>query len=166
MKAVTSGDEIALDPVRLAVVRESDFGVAAVEIVQGDVVHFEQQWTAGRIMCRQQILDDLVLAVDRDPAAAGQRGHVNPMPAPRKRDVNAVVPHAFAHQPLADARVAEQVHRPLLEDAGADPIDHVFPGPVLDDDGIDSRTPEQVSEHQPGGPGSHDPDLRPHYRHW
>ena len=33
-------------------------------------------------MCRQQILDDLVLAVDRDPAAAGQRGHVNPMPAP------------------------------------------------------------------------------------
>jgi hypothetical protein len=48
----------------------------------------------------------------------------------------------FAVHPLAHARVAEKVDRPLLEDAGADPVLDVVATPVLEDDRLDPRTRE------------------------
>ena len=60
---------------------------------------------------------------------------------------------------FADAHRGHQVHGSLLEDAGADALDHVVLAAVFENDGVDARTMEQMTEHQPGRPGSDDGDL-------
>ena len=74
-------------------------------------------------------------------------------------EVDAVVPHALAREAPADADLAHQVHRPLLEHARAHALDHVLPAAVLEDDGVDALEMQQMPEHQAGGPGADDAHL-------
>ena len=68
-------------------------------------------------------LHHLVLSVDRDRAAAGQRGEVDMVPGTGECDVDTVVPQALAPKPLAHAGLCQQIHGALLEHAGPHPFD-------------------------------------------
>ena len=66
----------------------------------------------------------------------------------------------FLVRRLADAGVAHQVDGPLFEHTGPDAFDDVLPAAVLDDDRVDALPEEQVAEHQAGGSGADDANLR------
>jgi hypothetical protein len=75
--------------------------------------------------------------------------------------------YAFMHQAIlmhviADARFVEQVHGDLLDDAGADPTEHVFGGLPLEDDVVDALSVQQLAEQQSRRTGADDGDLSAH----
>ena len=134
-------------------------GRAVSRVVDADVRHLEQQRCAGRAPRLDQIAHHLVLSVDRDRAAACQRGEVDAVPGTGECDVDAVVTHALAPKPLAHAGLCEQVHGALLEHAGPDAFDHVFLGAALEDHRVDPLQMQQVTEHQAGRAAAYDADL-------
>jgi hypothetical protein len=62
----------------------------------------------------------------------------------------------------AEADLVHQVHRRLLEHAGAHALLHVLAVAALDHDGLDAPKLQQAAEHQPRGPASDDRDLGTH----
>ena len=66
---------------------------------------------------------------------------------------------AAAVEPGAHAHGAQQVHRTLLEDAGAHAIDHVVARAVFQDDRVDPVEMQQVPEQESGGAGADDSHL-------
>ena len=105
---------------------------------------------------REQVLDDLLLAVHRDAAAAGQLGEVDPVPAPGEAQLDAVVHEPLALHPVAEPALDQQVDRALLEHAGADALLQVRAAAHLEHHRLDALLVEQVREQQPGRPGPHD----------
>ena len=67
----------------------------------------------------------------------------------------------FPVEALADARVAKQVDRPLLEHAGTNPCLAVRPAARLEDHRLDPGVLEQPRQGQPGRAGADDGDLSP-----
>ena len=67
------------------------------------------------------------------------------MPGAAEGEIDAVVPQSLAREAPANADIAHQVHRPLLEHTGADALDHVLAGAVLEDDGVDALKMKQLS---------------------
>ena len=118
------------------------------------------QRTSAREPKGHQVLDDFVLAVDRDRTAAGQAGHVDPMACASEADVNPLVTHALPAEAIANARLVHQVHGPLLEHSCTHAFNDVIPAPAFEDDRVDARTMQQMTEHQSRRPGTHDSDLR------
>ena len=72
------------------------------------------------------------------------------MACPVEGEIDAVVPHPLARQPPADAGLAHQVDRPLLEHARAHALDDVLTAAVFEDDRVDAFEMQQLSEHQTG----------------
>ncbi len=70
-----------------------------------------------------------------------------------------VVDEALASQPLADARLQQQVHAALLEHAGANAVLDVVTAAALDDHRLDALPVQKVREQQPRGPRADDADL-------
>ncbi len=109
-----------------------------------------------------QVLDDLLLAVDRDRAAAGELGQRDPVPRAAEAQLDALVHEPLAVQPVGHAQLGEQIDRALLEHAGAHaPLD-VLARAVLEHDRVDPARVQQRPEHEPRWPGADDRDLRPH----
>src|SRR6478735_1953377 len=106
-----------------------------------------------------QVFHDLVLPVDRDRSAAREAGHVDVMAFTREGEIDAAMDQSLALESRADADVGHQVDGPLFEHAGANPLDHVIPTPVLEDDRVDTGAMEQVTEHQSGRAGADDSNL-------
>ena len=124
-----------------------------------DAARFEQNLPAGPQPRGIQILHHLVLGVHRDRAAAGERVHIDAMPVAGEAQFDAVMHQSFAMQPLAHARLGEQIHRALLQHARAHPLFGMFAGLSFDHYGIDAFEMEQGREDQAGRPGSDDTDL-------
>ena len=76
--------------------------------------------------------------------------------------LDAVVDEPLAPQPLADARLDQEVDRALLEHAGADAALDVLAAARLEHDRVDPAQVQKVREHEPGRAGADDADLRPH----
>ena len=133
VEAVASGDEVAGQFVRGAVVLKANARRRRIEIVQRQVFDFMQQRTSGGPPCRVQIFLQFVLTVDRDGAAAGQLVHVDAMARAAEADVDAVMDEALAPHAVAESDGVEQIDRALFEDAGADAVDHVFLAPRFED---------------------------------
>ena len=106
-----------------------------------------------------EIAHDFVLAVNGYPAAAGQRRHVDAVASTVERQVDAVVAQALAREAPADANLAHEVHRALLEHAGTHALDDVLLAAILEDDRIDAAQMQQLPEHQAGGSGADNADL-------
>jgi hypothetical protein len=70
--------------------------------------------------------------------------------------------HPFPLQALPDAGIDEELDRPVLEHAGADPLLDVLATTVLEDHGGDPRKMKQVAEQEAGRPGADDSDLGSH----
>ena len=96
-----------------------------------------------------QVLDDLLLPVDGDAAAVRKRGEIDPVPAPGELQLDPLVDEALAAQTVAHADLVQQVDRPLLEDARADPLFDVLAAPRLEHDRVDALEMQQVREDEP-----------------
>lgn len=79
---------------------------------------------AGRGSCVDQIFRDVGLAVDPH-AAPDEIDEVELMPLARPLQVDAVVFHTFATQPVAQPKPVQQVDAGLFQDAGPDTCEHV-----------------------------------------
>jgi hypothetical protein len=66
---------------------------------------------------------------------------------------------AFAAHAIADPCFVEQIHGALFENAGADPLLHVFAALRLDDDRVDALDLEQMGKKEAGRPRPDDADL-------
>ena len=126
------------------------------------VLRLEEQRPPALDARGDQVLDNLLLSVDRDRAAAGERRKVDPVPLAGELQLDSLVDQALAAQAVADAHLLEQVHGALLENAGSDPALDVLAAARLEDDRVDSAEVQEVRQHKAGRPGADDPDLRTH----
>ncbi len=164
VKAVAACDDVALELLRDALVREPNARPLAVELVHAHAVDVEEQRQTARQPRSDEVLHDLGLTVDDDRPSTAQLGQRHVMPLAVELKIDAVVDDPFAIHPLADTGFAQQLDRPLLEHAGADPVLDVLATPVLEDDALDARDLEQPRERQPCRPRPDDADLCPQSR--
>jgi hypothetical protein len=100
-----------------------------------------------------------VLAVNPD-ASAREIREVDAVAFPLKRDLDSFVAHPFPLEPVRHSHLPHHLDRSLLEHASPNPVFHVLPGAVLQDDGIDSVKVQELGQEQPRGAGTNDPYLR------
>jgi hypothetical protein len=99
------------------------------------------------------------------PAVSSAIGIRYRRPAAAEREKDAFMAQSNPRQTIAKARLAQQVHRALLQHPGSDTFDDVLLAAILDDEGVDAAEMEEVSEHEPGGAGTNDPHLGPDLTH-
>ena len=126
MEAVASRDRVAGQLVCLPVVLVRDPGRVGLDVVQLDIAHLEQDRDAAIEQRLREVLDDLLLTVDRD-VPAGQAGHVDVVVLLVVAEVDAVVLEAFAVEAIGDVELAQQVDGVLLEQPGPDALLDVLP---------------------------------------
>jgi hypothetical protein len=116
-----------------------------------------------RLRCAlvRQVVRDLGLAVDHG-ALAGQPEQVDAMALAAKAHLEVVVRQAFGAQARVGAGLGQQVHRDLLQHAGADAAEHVLGAALLDDDVGNAVLVQQHAQQQPGGAGADDRNLGLH----
>ena len=162
MVAVAAGDDVALEHVLGALVREADAGTLALEIADGDVGDLEQE----RKVCVEaeadEVLHDLRLSVDDDCPPAGEVAQRDPVALAVELELDAVVDDPLALQPLSRAGVDEEVGDRLLEHARPQALLDVLPAAVLEHDRLDALAVQEVREGETSRPGADDADLRPH----
>jgi hypothetical protein len=159
VEAVAAGDHVA---------RELDLGSLVGEAherpldVDRHVGDLEQQRQPALQPRRDQVLDHLLLPVDGDRLAAGQRREVDPVPLPAEPELDPLVDHPLRVEAVRDPCLGEAVDRPLLEHPGAHALLDVLARAGLDDHRGDAAQLEQPREHQAGRPRSDDAHLRLH----
>ena len=80
-----------------------------------------------------QVLDHLLLAVDRDPSA-GQLAEVDAVLLAGKAQFDAIVGETLADHALAHSGRFEEIGRSLFQDSSSDPaLDVVSAAPLQDD---------------------------------
>src|SRR5262249_42145872 len=152
-------DEIAGELDIPPLVPEANFWCAAGKIVDAHVARLEQYCSAVGEALFNQILYHLLLAVNGH-ALADEIAEIDVMQGAAEREIDAVVEHAFALHAIADAGFDKEITRPLLDQPGADAALDVAAAAILQDHALHPRAVEQMREHQPGGPGAHNTDLR------
>ncbi len=162
VEAVAAGDDVALEGLLLARVGERDRRAVGLQAVDRDVLDLEADVAAVAFADGDQVLDDLLLAVDRDRPPAGQRAQVDAVALAVEAQLDPVVDEPLAVQPVAQAGVGQQLDRALLEHPGAHPLLHVLAAARLEHDRPDPLEVEEVRQEQAGRPGPDDSDLCPH----
>jgi len=107
-----------------------------------------------------EILHDLVLAVNGDHSAASQLVQRNAMSLTFELQVDAVVHEPFAIQASAQTQCAEQINGSLLEHAGAETAFDIRAVSSLDNYRVDAVMVKDVRECEAGGACPDDRDLR------
>src|SRR4051812_29787515 len=162
VEAVAAGDDVALERLRLALVCERDARRVAVDALEAEVGDLEADVAARLEAAGDEVLDDLLLAVDGDRPPAGQPAQVDPVALAVEAQLDAVMDEPLACQAVAEPGLGQELDGALLEDAGADAVLDVLAAAGLEDDGVDALEVQEVRQHQPGGPGTDDSDLCPH----
>jgi hypothetical protein len=137
MKTVAAGDEVAFDLVADAVLDISDARAVAIEIERFDVGGLIDGGEAGRLAGVHQVERHLGLAVDHDGLAGGAV-HVDAVARAAEREFDTMVHQPLAMSALPGADLVEQRHRAFLEQAGADPAEHILRRLALENDVIDA----------------------------
>jgi hypothetical protein len=158
VEPVASGDRVALELAALPVEHVADPRPRAVDVVQRGDRGLEKQRPVVGEARGDQVLDDLLLGVGPD-RAADEALHVEVVGPLGGAQVDAAVADALPLETVADAVLAEQVHRALLEQSGAYPLLDVLAAAALQHDGLDALHVQEMGQHQPGGPGTDDSDL-------
>ena len=148
----------------------ADARLAAVEIVDRDVLRLEVNLPALGEAQGDHVLHHLVLPVDGDRAAAGQVFAIDPVAAAGEADLDAPVNQALAPQALAEASLDQGFDGDLFEHAGPDPALHMSAAARLENDRIDALQMQKSRQQEPGWPGADDADLcarhvSPSHRH-
>ena len=127
MESVATGDDATAQLVVLAVGGVTDDGGVAVDLVDGHVRRLEHDRVSGGQAGGDEVLDDLLLAVDGD-RMADQLVEVEAMPATFEGQFDAPVGQALAVEPLGHAQLAQQGDSWVLEYASADAMLDVLAG--------------------------------------
>ena len=128
-------------------VGEAEHRPVGVELADLGVGDLELDRGPGRQPGLDQVLDDLGLCVDRDPAAAGQVAEVEVVPLALELQVDPAVLEALGVHPAGQADRAEQVDGAGLEQPGPLPRLAVGPAAVLHHDRVDAaRAPADGKE--------------------
>ena len=151
MKAVTPGDEVAPNLAVGIVLAKSYSRLFRFQIVNTDTGNLKLERFSGAATRRNQIFDDFVLAIHRDPPAC-QRRHVNATAFSEHVEIDAVVEHALALEPRTHTVLHHELDRRLFQNSCADALDHVILGTIFDDDGIDSCQVNRWPSIRPAGP--------------
>ena len=142
-----------------AVLRVADQRRLAVEIAHAHVAGLEDDLPSVGQALRDQILHDLVLAVDRDGLPAGERGEVDAVALARKAQLDPMMQQALAQHALADAGLDEEIGTGLFQHAGADAFLHVLARARLHHDRGDAGEVQEVGQQQPRRTRAYDADL-------
>src|SRR5258707_1004543 len=153
--SVAAGDEIAGQFMRAPAVRVAYGGLRAVEAFDAHIVRLEYQSSACRDAGLHEILGDFGLTINGD-AVAGQALQVDAKRFPGEPESEPVVDQALAQHPLADVRLHEQVHRPLLQDAGADAAGDILATLAFEDDAVDAVLVQQLRQQKSRWAGADD----------
>ena len=162
MEAVAAGDEVRFHLVLLFLMYESNEWPLALEVRESHVFTLEEQGSASLQSRLDQILDQLVLPIDGDRAPARQLRKIDAVSPTVERDMHTLMAHTLTLEPIADPGSDHQVNSRLLQHTGADALDDVLARAVLDDDRLDTRAVQKVSERQPRRAGTDDCDLSAH----
>ena len=161
MKAVAAGDEVTFELVLRSVPAVGDARPLGLEVVKRDVPHLEPNVDAALEQRGDRVLDDLLLAVDRD-VATRQVCDFYVLRAPFAPEVDPVVPEPLPGQPLPQPELVEKVDRALLEQPGAHPLLDVLARARLEDAAVNALPLHEQCKDQTRGPGPDDSELRPH----
>ena len=143
---------VAAQLVALAAVAVVDARPVGVDPLEGHVVHLEQQRAAGVESRGDQVLDHLLLSVDRDRPPRDELLEGDPVPATVEAQLDPVVDHALAAKAIRKTQLREQVDRALLEHAGANPVLDVVAAAVLEHDRVDALPLRRWERTSPAGP--------------
>jgi hypothetical protein len=135
-----------------------DDGVVGVDVDRRDVERLEHDLAAGGEAGGDEVLDDLLLAVDGD-RPPGQLEEVDAVADPVDRELDATVGEALAIEAIGEPELAQQLDGRVLEHAGAHPVLDVRPVTLFEHDAVDAAGGEQVGEHEPGRAGADDRHL-------
>ena len=162
MKAVATGDEIAIEAHAFAVVAKRHEGPFGRHVVRLHVLRFLQQGGLAAIGGGVQILLDVGLAVGHEALAGVFPGVDEIAVAPGPGDRGAVVRMAIAVHAFTQAILAQYFHRALLEHAGANPRQHILAAPRLEYHAVDSRAMQDFREQHAGRSAADDRHLSFH----
>jgi len=123
----------------------------------GGLVNSGQTGSLARI---HQVTGDFGLAIGRDHLAAGELGHVNRVPLVFEHQFDGVVHGAFFADAAPHACFVQQIHRDLLQDAGANATQHILAALALQNDVVNAGAVQQCAQQEPGGAGANDGNLR------
>ena len=159
MEAVAAGDDVALEHALLAGVTEADRRALGLDAVEAHVADLEEQLRPGGEPGGDQVLHDLLLAVDRDPAPARELGERDAVALAVEAQLDPVVHEPLALEALPHAHLDQQVHGALLEHSGAHALLDVLAVAGLEDHRLDAAQVQQLAEHEPGRARPDDADL-------
>ena len=159
VEAVTPGDEVAPHLVFGAGLREADHRTA--RRVRRPTRRRPRSRAGGRWHTRASIRSRTTsfwpyTVIARPPVSSAMSMRWR---RPCMLTIEAVVAQAALPQSRAHAHRDQQVHGPLLKDAGAHAVDHVVAASVLDDDRVHAVEMQQVPQQQPGRTGADDSNL-------
>ena len=123
---------------------EADGGAVGLDPLDLDRLRLPDDLAARLDAGRVEILDDLVLPVERDRPAAGELLEVDAVMATRPAQLDAVVHRALLGHPVADAGVAQQLRNVVLQDAGADGRLDRLAAARVEDDRVDPLERQEV----------------------
>ena len=160
--AIAARDEVTGQRVGLAVLFGRHARVLAIKVVHLHVLRVVHGGQARRCAGIHQVAGHFSLAVHRHAAAAGQLMQVDAVALALEQQLDAVMRQAIGMGAGAHACLVQQVHADLLQHPGADAAEHVVGAALLDDDGVNARLVEQLTEQQAGGAGTNDGNLGAH----
>jgi hypothetical protein len=159
MKAVTAGNEAAIDADLLALDAACDMGLVAVEIMQLDVFDLVVADAAGVLAALDEIAGHLGLTVDHHILAAGQFGQVDAVGVVFAGDGEAVMWKTFGMHPRTGTGSLEQLDGALLEHPCANARQDVVKTCTFENDRLDTDVVKQLAEQKAGRAGANDADL-------
>src|SRR5580658_1262569 len=164
MGTVASTDEIADNLQGAFGMLKSEARRLSLNIMDFDLAGIEEYLCASLDPGANQILDEFVLAIHGDAAAAREFVHIDAMAAAIEPKFDTAMNQAFAPHAFPEARFIEQIHRALFENARTEPFLDVFAGAGFDDNRVDAFEVQQVGEDEASRSGSDNADPRAEFR--
>jgi hypothetical protein len=161
VKSVAPGNVVAVDLLRPTFVPEADLRFLRLQVMHRDVIDLEQQRSSVSQAAGDQILHDLLLAVDGHPFVH-QGLEIDAMEVAVDADVDPPMQHALALQALAYSYISKQVGSPMLDQSRADSVLDIIAAAIFDDDRFNALQMQQSCQHQTGRPCSDNSNLSAH----
>jgi hypothetical protein len=130
VEAIATRYKIARNFAGLEIPRVSDLRLRRVQTLDSDIFDFEENLAVGLDPRRNQILYDLVLAINRNRPPC-QILEIDTMSLPSETQFNPVMNQAFTLQPLTHPHLQQQINRTPLEHPSPNALLAVLPAPIL-----------------------------------
>jgi len=162
VKAVASGDEIAVQSVPGTVLLVAYLGVLGIEVMHRNITGLVHRGQPRCLPGGHQIPGDFCLTVDHDLLPACERMEVNAVALAAEEQIKAGMGQSFLMHARANASFVQQVGGDLFQHPGAYAREHVISALTLQNHVGYACFVQQLTEQKSGWPRSNDGDLSPH----